>query len=107
MDASNLFAGIPHDLPQEWCETLAQSSHVTIERIVSRGHRSPPGFWYDQDRHEWVVLLKGEATLAFDDPPQLLKLTPGMHVNIAAHRRHRVEATSATEDTVWLVVFYD
>ena len=44
----NLFAGIPPDLPQERIDELAASANVRIERIVSRTHASPDGFWYDQ-----------------------------------------------------------
>ena len=61
----NLFADIPTDLPEELAETLLTDGDVRIERIVSRGHCSPGGFWYDQDRHEWVVVLRGAGTRAF------------------------------------------
>jgi hypothetical protein len=29
-------------------------------------HR-PVGFWYDQDQHEWAIVLKGVARLRFED----------------------------------------
>lgn len=87
-------------------ETLATSGGVRIERIVSRGQSSPPGFWYDQEQHEWVVLLKGEASLRLAGCDELVRLAPGDYLNIPAHAKHRVESTSATEDTVWLAVFY-
>ncbi len=51
----NLFSSFPTDLPQELTEVLAENKHVRIERIVSHGHVSPDGFWYDQDENEWVV----------------------------------------------------
>ena len=60
---SNLFSNIPSNLPEELIETLIQSDGVRIERIVSHGHASPEGFWYDQDEHEWVVVLQGAARL--------------------------------------------
>lgn len=101
----NLFADIPSSLPAEWTEVLAQSSHVRIERIVSTGHTSPQDFWYDQDEHEWVIVLKGQAKLQFDQDHSVL-LRCGDYLNIPAHRRHRVEWTSETEPTVWLAVFY-
>ncbi len=83
---------------------LAQSEHVRIERIVSRGHVTPPGEWYDQDTHEWVVLLTGSATLTFEDRSETL--AAGDHVLIPAHRRHRVEWTDPAQPTVWLAVHY-
>ncbi len=64
---SNLFAAFPQRLPEEMVTTLLEAADVRIERIVSHGHFSPPGFWYDQDQHEWVVVLKGVARLRFED----------------------------------------
>ncbi len=53
----NLFTNLPSDLPDELSTTLLEASNLRIERIVSHGHASPEGFWYDQDEHEWVVVL--------------------------------------------------
>ncbi len=106
MKPANLFRDIPMQLPDEIVETLAHAGNVRIERIVSRGQCSPPGFWYDQDQHEWVVLLKGEASLRLEGQAAPVRLAPGDYLNIPAHARHRVESTAAGEDTVWLAVFY-
>jgi cupin 2 domain-containing protein len=85
-------------------EKLVDAPDIRIERIVSTGHASPPGFWYDQVESEWVVVLRGEATLEFEDETQMLK--PGDYVLIPPHRRHRINSTSLTEPTVWLAVFF-
>ena len=103
---NNLFADLPTDLPEELVESLAQNKHVRIERIISTGHASPEGFWYDQDRNEWVILLKGEAKLIFEGEEQPIHMKPGDYVNIPAHHRHRVEWTTPDEPTVWLGVRY-
>ncbi len=103
----NLFDDIPHDLSEEVFETLHASNCVRLERIVSHEHASPDDFWYDQDRHEWVVVLKGAALLRFENEDELLELKAGDFVNIPAHKRHRVEWTSAGEPTIWLAVHYD
>ena len=66
----NLFANIPDELPEELTATLLEADSVRIERIVSHGHASPEGFWYDQPQHEWVVLLSGAARLQFEDQPR-------------------------------------
>ena len=63
----NLFADLPARLPDELVTTLLEATNVRIERIVSHGHASPEGFWYDQDQHEWVVVLAGAARLKFED----------------------------------------
>lgn len=102
--SGSLYDPVPRKLPQEIVQTLVDSAAVRIERIISDGHRSPPGFWYDQAQREWVLLLSGEAVLEFED--RRLELRPGMYVDIAAHERHRIVATSASEQTIWLAIFY-
>ena len=105
--SDNLFADLP-TTPEtaERLQTLLDRPGLRIERIVSTGQSSPPGFWYDQPDAEWVVLLAGDAELRFADEPQARALRPGDFVEIAAHRRHRVEATSLNEPTVWLAIHY-
>jgi len=105
MTGGDLLRDLPDDLPEELVETLAATGSVRIERIVSTGHASPEGFWYDQPRREFVLVLKGRARLDFDDG-ESLELEPGGWSDIAAHRRHRVVWTSPAEPTVWLAVHY-
>ena len=102
----NLLKNIPRSLPEELIEVLCQSREMWVERIVSRGHASPDGFWYDQDDHEFLVLIKGRAGLKFEGRPDVVVLEPGDWITIKAHERHRVEWTVPDEDTVWLAVYY-
>jgi cupin 2 domain-containing protein len=102
----SLFADLPGPLPQEVVTTLVEAVQVRIERIVSHGQASPPGFWYDQEQDEWVVVLKGAARLRFAEEEPPLEMKPGDFVNIPAHRKHRVEWTTPDEPTVWLAVHY-
>jgi cupin 2 domain-containing protein len=106
MTCPNIFDAVPDDLREELFTTLEQSPGVRIERIVSQGQASPEGFWYDQDKHEWILLLKGAAAVQFEDDPAAVQLRPGDYLNIAAHRRHRVVWTDPVESTVWLAVHY-
>jgi len=82
---------------------LAETESVRIECIVSNGQSSPEGFWYDQTENEWVLLLKGAASLKYADG-SVAAMKPGDHLRIPAHTRHRVESVS--EDAVWLAVHY-
>jgi cupin 2 domain-containing protein len=102
---TNLFADLPLHMPDELVTTLLETADVRIERIVSHGHTSPEGFWYDQDRYEWVIVLQGAARLRFED--RIVELKPGDFTNIPAHKRHRVEWTTPDEPTVWLAVHYE
>jgi len=103
--STNLFTDLPAHLPEELFTSLLETDRVRVERIVSLGHASPPGFWYDQARPEWVVLLAGAARLRFEDGE--IALRPGDHVTIPAHARHRVEWTTPDEPTLWLAVHYE
>jgi cupin 2 domain-containing protein len=94
---------------EELFTVLAESEHVKIERIISEKHKSPEGFWYDQDQSEWVCVLEGSAVLAVDKGSgaiEIIRLLKGDHILIPAHQRHRVEETSLTEKTIWLAVFF-
>ena len=101
----NLLADLPEALPDELVDVLVNNGSVRIERIVSTGQRSPRGFWYDQEEHEWVLVLKGRAKLLFEDG-DVTEMTPGDQAIIPAHRKHRVEWTTSNGPTVWLAVFY-
>jgi cupin 2 domain-containing protein len=103
----NLLRGVPSSLPDELVETLLETDGFRLERIVSLGHTTPAGEWYDQERQEWVVLLTGSAGLRFADRDDVVEMRPGDHVVIAAHRRHRVEWTDASRPTIWLALHYD
>ena len=100
----NLLSDLPKNLPEELTMVLQQGHGVRIERIVSTGHRSPVGFWYDQPEHEWVMVLQGAARLAFED--RVVEMTAGDWINIPAHQKHRVEWTTPEGPAVWLAVFY-
>ena len=105
MTAKNLLNDIPADLPEELFTTILQAETFRIEQIVSQGHASPPGFWYDQEENEWVIVLKGSAVMQFEDA-EPVELQPGSYLNIPAHARHQVVSTSPTEKTIWLAIHY-
>ena len=100
----NLFAGVPARLPEELFDTLLEHPACRIERIVSQGHSTPAGQWYDQARDEWVLLVRGRAALELEGRAGLLELGPGDFLLLPAHCRHRVAWTAAGEDTVWLAL---
>jgi len=105
MPANNIFAAMPQRLDQELVEILVENKDVCIERIVSKGHTSPASGWYDQSKNEWVIVLKGEAIISFEDESEL-RLSAGSYVDIAAHKKHRVSWTDPDVETIWLAVHY-
>ena len=91
----------PEPSDQEELSILFQNPCATIERIVSQSYSSPAGFWYDQDEDEWVVVLRGKATLEFEEG-QLVYMQEGDYVTISRHVKHRVRQTDPK--TIWLSV---
>jgi cupin 2 domain-containing protein len=105
MNCPNIFSDIPADLSQEIIEDLVSAENIKIERIISKGHKSPESGWYDQEENEWVILLQGEARLLFKDG-ETVSLTAGDYLNIAAHKKHKVEWTTPEKETIWLAIHY-
>ena len=101
----NIFDSIPKNIDTEIFESLIDSDGVQIERIISKGHRSPESGWYDQNKNEWVMVLKGEAILLFEAGSPV-NLKAGDFINIPAHQKHKVEWTDPDTETVWLAVHY-
>ena len=107
----NICADLPRStaefeqLSEQFLELLGRPG-LRIERIVSSGQCSPPGFWYDQPDGEWVLLLAGAARLRFADEAEARELAPGDFLDIAPHRRHRVEWTLPGQPTIWLAIHY-
>lgn len=106
MDVKNIFSCIKKQSPDEIIETIIKTNKFKIERIVSSGHATGKGKWYDQDKDEWVIVLKGSAGLLFESNNDVVVMRPGDYVNIPAHKKHRVEWTDPKEETVWLAVHY-
>jgi len=84
-------------------DDLALIGGSRIERIVSRGHCSPPGFWYDQDHDEWCMVLQGEGVLGFEDG-SAVRLVAGETAFLPAYKKHRVVSTSVDPACIWLAV---
>jgi cupin 2 domain-containing protein len=102
---TNIFSNIPAKIQEELFEDIITKDSLKVERIVSKGHTTTEFEWYDQTSDEWVILLKGEAVLEFEDAPDV-KLQGGDYLNIPAHTKHRVSWTKPDEESVWLAIHY-
>ena len=105
IQTGNIFEFIPKNLEQEVFELIAHNENVKIERIISRGQRSPESGWYKQEKNEWVIVLTGEAIIEFESG-DLFKLKAGDYVNIPALIKHKVTWTIKNTETIWLAVHY-
>lgn len=106
MNLGNILTNLPDDLSQEIFEVLVDSQHIRVERIISNGQSSPPAQgWYNEKEHEWVMVLKGEATIEFRNR-ESVHMNPGDYLMIMPHEEHRVSATSKITETIWLAIHY-
>jgi cupin 2 domain-containing protein len=106
MKPNNIFSRIPYFMQDEISETLLETGHLKLERIISSGQATPEGEWYDQDTEEWVILLSGSAGLLFEDEEEVLIMNAGDYVHIKPHQRHRVEWSDPEQKTVWLALHF-
>jgi cupin 2 domain-containing protein len=105
-ERQNIFAALPAVATAEQLDVLLSAPNVRIERIVSAGHATPPGQWYDQDWAEWVLVVQGSAALLIEGEGAARRLGPGDFVHIPPHVRHRVEWTDPAQPTLWLAVHF-
>lgn len=103
----NIFKDLPKQINVEFFEDLIHDPNFKLERIISFGQASPKDEWYDQERNEWVILLKGSATLVFEGKSEEIELRPGDHLLIPAHQKHRVSRTDPDEPSFWLALHFD
>lgn len=98
LQRGNLYAG---EQPEqgELFKTLGKLRNVKIERILS-SDRPDSTTLYDQAHDEWVVLLRGSATL--EVASETVELVEGDYLVLSAHTPHRVLAASA--GALWLAV---
>ena len=101
---ANLLRLPPEPPTAEVSELLLQRPGIRMERILSTGQASPPGFWYDQAEDEWVAVLQGEGALQWEDG-KVTELRSGDWLLIPAHQKHRVERTSVEPPCIWLALF--
>ncbi len=91
---------------EESTRMLFERGGVRIERIVSLAYASPANFWYEQECHEWVMVIAGCGEVEFDDG-RTVRLEPGDSLDLPARRRHRVSYTDPESPTVWVAVRID
>lgn len=103
MKLNNIFSDIAEAGEEEQFDLLLKSPNCRIDRIVSAGHSSPKGFWYDQENDEFVLLLQGEAVLEFEN--RRVALRAGDYLHIPKNCKHRLESSSLDPVCIWLCVF--
>ena len=104
---SNLLATPCPPPGEEETRVLAASETWRLLLIASNGYRSPCDQWMDQSDHEWVLVLRGSACVALQAPDRLVDLSPGDHLSLPPHQRHRVERTDPDPGTLWLALHWD
>jgi hypothetical protein len=85
----SLFQNLPNASREERMEELCQSKTFRVERIISAGQVSPPGFWYDQAWDEWVLVVQGTAEVRLQNPQQIERFSKIISGKRTERRRFR------------------
>ncbi len=99
----NLLRALPEDIPEEIFTEIVATDRIRIERIISNGHATEPGRWYNQESNEWVLVLSGSGTIEYESG-ELVELKVGDHLLLPRGVKHRVARTDAP--TIWLAVHF-
>lgn len=99
----NIFENIGQAGEEELFDVIQKGTNYRIERIVSAGHSSPEGFFYDQENDEWIMLVQGEATLEMEG--KYVEMKAGDYMFVPKNCKHRIEKTSIAPTCIWLCIF--
>jgi cupin 2 domain-containing protein len=105
-NVQNIYESLPQNVPVEHFDQLLSQENVRIERIISHGHCTPAGQWYDQSENEWVMVLQGSGVIEYENGERVT-LKTGDYLYLPAHLKHRVVSTLEHEHTVWLAIFWN
>ena len=78
----------PLRAPPDWINT--ELGLVNGKTVLHAGTGRLDGSWHRQDSDEFLLVLRGELTIDFDDGP--LTAGPGEAILIGAGERHRAAA---------------
>lgn len=100
---TNIFENTEEAGEEGLFDLLQKGDHYRIERVVSVGHSSPEGLYYDQENDQWIMLVQGTATLELEG--KLVDLKAGDYLFLPKNSKHRIEKTSIEPACIWLCVF--
>ncbi len=95
----NIYDIPDYDKREEYTEVLKEFDSGKIERIISEGQTTD---WMIQDENEYVILIKGEAEIEYEN--RKLRLKEGDTVFIPEGEKHRVSYTSS--GCLWICIFF-
>ena len=99
------YSKLPGKKDKELFENIFSSDNILIERIISSGWNKIDDKWYDQEKDEWVILLKGFATIEFEKN-KITELVEGDYLFIPTHCKHKVTKSSSKPPCIWLTVHF-
>jgi cupin 2 domain-containing protein len=94
---------LPGKKQVELFDELFKSKNFLIERIISVGWNKVEDNWYDQETEEWVLLIKGSASIEFENNC-FIEMIEGDYIFIPSHCKHKVIKTSSNPPCIWLAI---
>ncbi len=75
-----------------------------LELIVSCALSNDENFWNQQPEDEWILLLRGSASMMLKSPDEVIDLSVGSHLHLIPNRPHRLLRTDSAPGTAWLAL---
>jgi len=76
-----------------------------LEKIISKGYKTPKTKWLSESVDEFVLLLKGKAEILFETG-QIVELKEGDYLIIPSNTKHKVVKTSIRPLCYWLTIHF-
>jgi len=105
ISVNNFYTGFTQDHLLENYKILLSGKKFNLEKIISKGYVTPDDKWIIEDTNEFVMLLKGNADLLFENG-QNIKLSEGDYFVIPKNTKHKVTRTSRRPLCYWLTIHY-
>lgn len=90
---------------KEIFSSIFSSRGLKIKRIISKGYRTPERKWLIDDTDEFVILLKGSASIRFFNG-EIKKMKRGDYIHIPPGTKHKVTYTSKKPCCYWLAIHF-
>jgi len=84
---------------------IFSSRGLQIKRIISKGYRTPETKWLKDDTDEFVILLRGSASIRFFNG-EIKRMKSGDYLHIPSGTKHKVTYTSKKPCCYWLAIHF-
>ena len=101
----NFYSGFKTNPLLENYIDILNGNKFRLEKIISKGYKTPNAKWLSESVDEFVLLLKGKAEILFETG-QIVELKEGDYLIIPSNTKHKVIKTSIRPLCYWLTIHF-